>query len=88
MFFGSGFLSGFVQFLGFGLLLLAGSLFLACGGGGGCEAEVLLHLALGLLAAAHRFRDQFVGQHQPRIADVCHRQQDVGIFVLRHVIAM
>src|SRR4051794_34547025 len=36
------------------------------------QAEVLLHLAFGDLAAPHRFRDQLVGQNQPRIRDILH----------------
>ena len=86
---GSGFLgSGFLPGFGFGLLLLAGSLFLACGGGWRRQPEILLQFALGGLAAPHRFRNQFVGQNQPRIGDVFHHQQHVGIFVRAYVIPM
>ena len=43
---------------------------------------------LGGLAAPHRFRDQFVGQHQSRVGDVFHDQQDLGIFARADIIAM
>ena len=52
------------------------------------EAEILPQFALGGLAAPHRFRDQFVGQNQPRVGDVFHDQHDVGIFARARVIAM
>ncbi len=86
VFFGAGFLFGFD--FGFGLLLFAGSLFFACGGGGGSSPRFRLQFALGGLAAAHRFGDQFVGQNQPRVRDIFHRQQDIGIFIRAYVIAM
>ena len=52
------------------------------------QPEILLQFALGLLAAPHRFRNQFVGQNQPCIGDVFHHQQHVGIFVRACVIPM
>src|SRR3954454_18309404 len=52
------------------------------------NSEILLHLALGDLAAPHRFGDQLVGQHQPRIRDVFHHQHHVGILARAYVIAM
>ena len=52
------------------------------------QPEILLEFALGGLAAAHRFRDQLVGQHQPRVGDVFHHKQHLGIFALRRVVAM
>ena len=61
---------------------------MACGGGGGSSPRFCLQLALGGLAAPHRFRDQFVGQNQPGVGDVFHHQQHVGIFFGADVIAM
>ena len=52
------------------------------------QPEILFQFALGGLAAAHRFRDQLVGQNQPRVGDVFHHQQHVGVFVLWRVVAM
>ena len=83
-FLGSGLLSGF----GFGLLLLAGSLFFACGGGGGASPRFCFSSRSACLAAPHRFRNQFVGQNQPCIGDVFHHQQHVGIFARAYVIPM
>src|SRR3990170_1574184 len=50
--------------------------------------EILFQLTLGGLAASHRFGDQFIGQHQPRVGDVLHDQHDLGIFARAYVIAM
>ena len=52
------------------------------------QPEILLQFALGLLAAPHRFRNQFVGQNQPRVGDVFHHQQHIGIFARAYVIPM
>ena len=54
----------------------------------GLEPEILLELALGQLAAPHRFGDQLIGQNQPRVGDVFHHQRDVGFFAGAAVIAM
>ena len=40
----------------------------------GFKPEIAPELALGGLAAAHRFRDQLIGQNQPRFGDVLHDQ--------------
>ena len=73
---------------GFGLLLFAGSLFFACGGGWRFEPEIAAQFAFRGLAAPHRFGDQLVGQDQPRVRDILHGQHDIGIFAGAHVIAM
>src|SRR4030088_2054086 len=52
------------------------------------KPEILTQLALGGLAAPHRFGDQLVGQHQPCIRDILHHQGDIGIFARACVIAM
>ncbi len=52
------------------------------------KPEILPQLALGGLAAPHRFRDQLVGQHQPGVRNILHHQQDVGFFARAYVIAM
>jgi len=86
VFFGAGFFSVFN--FGFGALLLVGSLFFAYGGGGGRIPRFCFHLALGDLAAPHRFGDQLIGQHQPCICDVFHHQHYVGIFARTYVMTM
>src|SRR6202011_2408951 len=52
------------------------------------KSEVAAQLALGGLAAPHRFRDQIVGQNQSCIRDVFHHQHDDGIFAFAYVIPM
>ena len=86
VFFGTFFLSGFD--FGFGLLLFAGSLFLACGGGGGASPRFCLSSRSAALPRRIDFGDQFVGQNQPRVGDIFHDQHDVGIFARARVIAM
>src|SRR5271169_2024635 len=44
------------------------------------QPETLLELALGGLAAPHRFGDQFVGQNQSGVGDILHDKRNVGIF--------
>src|SRR5580704_13020242 len=52
------------------------------------KPEFLPQLALGGLAAPHRFGDQLVGQNQPGVGDVLHDKRDIGIFARAYVIAM
>ena len=61
---------------------------MACGGGGGSSPRFWLEFAFGGLAAPHQFRNQFVGQNQPRLRDILHDQCDFGIFASADVIAM
>ena len=44
------------------------------------KPEILLELALGGLAASHRFGDQLVGQNQSGVGNIFHDQHDIGIF--------
>ena len=39
------------------------------------EPEIALQLTLGLLAAPDRLGDQFVGEDEPGVCDIFHRQQ-------------
>ena len=41
--------------------------------------EIFLQFALGGFAAPHRFGDQLVGEHQPRVGDVLHRSSTFAI---------
>src|SRR4051794_33760220 len=50
------------------------------------KSQVPAQLALGGLAAPHRFRDQLVGQNQSRIRNIFHHQNDVGIFAVADVV--
>jgi len=52
----------------------------------GCEPELLLELALGLLAAPHRFGDQFVRQNQSGLRDVFHDQRNIRVFAGAHIV--
>src|ERR1700680_1206109 len=52
------------------------------------QSEALAPLALRGLVAPHRFRDQFVGQHEPCLGDILHLQDDAGILVRLCVIAI
>ncbi len=52
------------------------------------QPEILAQLALGGLAATHRFGDQFVGQNQSGVRDILHHQHRIGIFARAYVIAM
>src|SRR5487761_2662246 len=52
------------------------------------QPEILAQLALGGLAAAHRFRDQLVGQNQSGVRDILHHQHRIGIFARAYVVAM
>ena len=55
----------------------------------GREPEFFLEIALGSLAAAHRFRDQRVGQHKARVGDVLDRQQQISLrFALAILVAV
>ena len=51
------------------------------------EPKLLAQGAFGLLAAAHRFGDQRVGQNQPRFGDLLDRQEDIGCFAALDVVA-
>ena len=76
VFFGAGFFSDFN--FGFRRVALGRIAFLRMRRRGRQNSEILLHLAFGDLAAPHRFRDQLVGQNQPRIRDVFHHQHNGG----------
>ena len=52
------------------------------------KPEIALQLALGGFAAAHQFRDQFVGQHELGLGDVFHREQDVDVLIGPRIVAM
>ena len=87
VFFGSGFLLRLLR-LRLRLVALGRIAFLGVRRRRRRQPEILLQLALGGLAAPHRFRDQFVGQNQPCVGDVFHHQQHVGIFAGAYVIPM
>ena len=52
------------------------------------DPELAAHFALRGLAAAHRFRDQFVGQYQPCFGNVFHHKRNIRILVGACVIPM
>ncbi|MEY9611702.1 hypothetical protein ABIF21_004576 [Bradyrhizobium elkanii] len=83
----AGLVSRLVTRLGFRLLTLRRIALLGVGRLRRREAELAAQLALGGLAAAHRFLDQFVGQHQPRVRDVLHHQENLGVLVGTRIVA-
>src|SRR5215813_5215118 len=52
------------------------------------KPEIALQLAFGGLAAPHRFRDQLVGQDQPRFGDVFHRKPQIDFLAGCDLVAM
>jgi hypothetical protein len=52
------------------------------------KPEIALQFTLGRLAAPHRLRDQLIRQNQPRVGDVLHGQEDVGVINRRRIVAV
>ena len=51
------------------------------------KAEIFANVARRGFPAPHRFRDQRIGQNQPRIGNVFHRQHDRRVLVVADIVA-